>query len=220
MKFTLSLAAFLMITMAGFSQVPQNNRISQYSIDFTRTADNSLGTVAGKLYIDEKFSQAKISNYNGATLLRYNPYKDEMEFMKQDQIFYLDKHEGINIEFVRAKKSYVIKNVNGELKYFVEAFKGNNVAFLVKERVKYSPPSPAVDSYSSSKPARFSRKTDAFYVQLENGTIAELPKKKKQAIKFFKKHNIDLKGYLKKNKINFKKEEDVAKLMNHIDTLS
>ncbi|MFD2567206.1 hypothetical protein [Pseudotenacibaculum haliotis] len=216
MKFLLSLAAFFVMTSAVFAQ---NNRISQYSIDFSRSADNSLNSVAGKLYIDEAFSQAKISNYDNSTLLRYNPYRDEMEFMKQDQIFYLDKHEGIKIKFVRANKNYVIKNVNGELKYFVEVQKGDKVSFLVKERVKYSPAAPAVDSYSSSKPARFTRSTDAFYVEFADGTVEEMPKKKKQAIKFFKKKNIDLKSYLKKNKINFKKEKDVKKLVQDLNKL-
>ncbi|MEQ6123803.1 hypothetical protein AAON49_06355 [Pseudotenacibaculum sp. MALMAid0570] len=218
-KIILSLAAFLMITMAGFSQIPQNNRISQYSIDFSRSADNSLGPVTGKLYINEKFSLAKISNYEGSTLLRYNPYKDEMEFMKGDQIYYLDKHAGIKVLFTKSNKNYVIKNVSGKLMYFIEKFKGDKLSFLVKEKVKYTPETKASDSYSSAKPARFSRSPDSFYVEFSDGLVSELPRKKKQILKFFKTKNIDLKSYFKKNKINLKKEKDAMKLIRDINKL-
>lgn len=208
-----------MISTSVFSQISQNNRISQYSIDFSKSDDNGLGKVVGKLYINEAFSPAKISNYDSTTFLRYNPYKDEMEFMKGDEIYYLNKHEGIKIQFVNENKSYVIRNSGGKLLYFVEAFKGDKVSFLIKEKVKYTPETPAANSYSSAKPATFSRSPDVFYVAFGDGSFAELPRKKKQVLKLFQSKNINLKGYLKKNKTSFKKEKDVLRMIKDINKM-
>ncbi|MFD2567210.1 hypothetical protein [Pseudotenacibaculum haliotis] len=212
-KIILALVICSLMTIGAFSQISQNNRISQYSIDFSKSDANNLGKVSGKQYINESFASAKISNYDSSTLLRYNPYKDEMEFMRGEEIFYLNKHEGIKIKFVNENKTYIIKSVGGKLMYFVEVFKGEKVSFLIKEKVKYTPETPAANSYSSAKPATFSRSPDVFYVAFGDGPLVEFPRKKKQVIKLFQSNSIELKGYLKKNKISFKKEKDVLKMV-------
>lgn len=209
MKSILTIFAFLFLSTSVFSQ---QFRESQYSIDFTKTsAKNTAGKVLGNLYINEDFSLATISNYKETTPLRYNPYKDEMEFMKGSAIYYLNKHEGISVKFKDENKEYVIKKHNYELKYFVLAHKGK-ISFLVKENVKFQPATQAVDSYGSSKPARYRRGKDGFYFENQHGKILTLPKKKKQLIKMFSAYNSGVKDFIKKKKINIKKQSDLVKL--------
>ncbi|MFY0631856.1 MAG: hypothetical protein JXR05_15945 [Flavobacteriaceae bacterium] len=214
MKSILTFSAFLFLATSVFSQ---NFRENQYSIDFRKSSSKeTAGKVLGNLYINEDFSVATISNYDKNTPLRYNPYKDEMEFMKGDAIYYLNKHEGISVDFKSEGKVYVIRKHKYELKYFVLAQKGE-LSFLVKERVKFIAATQAVDSYGSSKAARYSRSRDEFYFANKHGKILSLPKKKKQLIKLFSGHNSGVKSFIKKNKINPKKQKDLVKLFKFLN---
>ena len=214
MKSILTFSAFLFLATSVFSQQFREN---QYSIDFRKPSSNETGgKVLGNLYINSDFSIATISNYKENTPLRYNPYKDEMEFMKGDGIYYLNKHEGITVNFTNDDKTYVIKKHKYELRYFVLAYKGK-ISFLVKEKVKFVAATHAVDSYGSSKPARYSRGKDEFYFENQHGKILILPKKKKQLIKMFSAYNSGVKDFIKKNKINPKKQKDLVKLFKYLN---
>lgn len=214
MKSILTFTAILFLATSAFSQ---QYRESQYSIDFTKTSDKeTAGKVLGNLYINPDFSVATISNYKESTPLRYNPYKDEMEFMKGGSIYYLNKHEGISVNFTEENKEYVIRKHKYELKYFVLAQKGK-ISLLIKEKVKFIAATQAVDSYGSSKAARYSRSRDEFYFENQQGRVFLLPKKKKQLIKMFSSVNSGAKNFIKKNRINPKKQKDLVKLFKFLN---
>ena len=139
-----------------------------------------------------------------------------MEFMKGEAIYYLNKHNGISVNFTNENKEYVIRKYKYELRYFVLAQKGK-ISFLVKEKVKFIAATHAVDSYGSSKAARYSRGRDEFYFENARGKILLLPKKKKLLIKFFSAYNKGAKDFIKKNKINPKKQKDLVKLFKFLN---
>ncbi len=95
MKF---LIVFFFPIQVCFSQTLGDN--TNYGRDLLLTKpkiDNII--IEGNPYIDKNFMPATISKYNSEVNLRYNASKDEMEYMKNGEVYYLNKIDGQQINF-------------------------------------------------------------------------------------------------------------------------
>ncbi|QQQ26779.1 hypothetical protein [Chryseobacterium indoltheticum] len=77
--------------------------------------------VDGTPYINgDKFHEVIIMGYSKYVQdLRYNAYEDEMEFKKDDELFYANKEDNITFQFPKLSKEY-------------------NVLIILTEIIKYS----------------------------------------------------------------------------------
>jgi len=186
-------------------------------------------SIEGSPYMNEKYLPASISASEGDVFyVRYNAMDDVFEVKgDQNQAYALNRYRrDIIIEIIPLKKTYQVhgyfdENKNENFGYFVFLSNPNSKTVLLKkERITFIDEQKASSSYDTSKPARFKRLNDKFYIKLEGEKILlELPGNKKSIAKLFPDHQDEILKYIKENKLKTSKENDLIQLMNYINLL-
>ncbi|MFP4844155.1 hypothetical protein [Winogradskyella sp. PE311] len=179
----------------------------------------------GSPYISEAFSTIKIAQFKDQVFTgRYNAYNDEMEVRLPDgKIVALDNKADYSVTFTGENKtyktaSYITDNGTAKNGFLVVINSSDKYAVLKREYIKYYDKVPAVSSYQQDKAASFKREDDSYYAEI-NGKITPISQKKKTFLKAFPEQAGDLKTFIKKNKINLKKEADLMKTIKYLSTL-
>lgn len=172
--------------------------------------------IQGTPYFDNKFSEAKVAENYENTSVRYNSYKDEIEFQKGNIIQVLPKDSKFaRIEIISSKHTIVLldneKDSNG---YFFELVNGKNSLYK-KLATKFIDIVPAANSYAAERPASFRKLDPIFYLKTEKGIIKI--KNQKSIIEGIPNSKDKLETFTKSNKIKFDKEEDLIKLINFLN---
>ena len=183
--------------------------------------DNSV-KIEGSQYIDNTFYSSTFTCISEATPpIRYNTYKEEMEFMLEDKLYYLDKNENceltINNVTYKYFKNYDNKDNDG---YFVVLTKSKDSKFILykKERVKFVPAYTPGSSYGEEKPPKYVVDKSKYYFKNQE-KLVEFPEKKSELIKLFPNNKEAIELYLKENKVKFNEEPSLLLLMNFLNTL-
>lgn len=169
-----------------------------------------------KKYLTKDYKPAFVDDIKDQAFLRYNIYEDQMEFIKGNQIYYLKKDVGRTVRFTK-NLTYEVFEINGELRYFLVQTEGENI-LLTKQVVKYVDALEPNSGYDRGRPADYKRKKDEFYLSTKNG-ITKLPTKKKKLLEFFGAKSSKIKTFLKKNRLGYKKAEDLKEIVNYYNTL-
>lgn len=144
--------------------------------------------------------------------LRYNIFEDQMEFSNETDIYFLKKSLNKKIYFKKLNKTYVCLDFNGDLSYFVLHIESDKVGVVTKEIVKFIEAKKAKTGYDEDKPADYRRQNDEHYLVAQNN-LYKLPKKKKDFISFFKSNENAIKKYMKDNKLDYEKINDLKKII-------
>lgn len=180
------------------------------------TAD--IKNIKHKMYLTENFDESFIDGNDKKFYLRFNMFKNEMEFMKNDKVFYLNKIEGRTISFKKTNKTYKVLKKGNSLQYFEFFDIAGENKLLLKQSVKYVKPKPAETSYQKAKEADFKRESDVYYLNNKKN-LTKIPTKKKKFYLLFNDKSSDIKTYCKKNKINIKEKDDLIKVIRYYNTL-
>lgn len=172
--------------------------------------------IQGSPYFDKKFYHAKIADNYEKVSVRYNSYKDEIEFQKDNIVQVLPKDSKFSkIEITFPKQTIVLlDNVDENNGYFFELVNGKNSLYK-KIKTKFIDIVPAANSYSTERPASFRTMDPVFYIKTEKGIIK--PKNQKSIIAVIPDSKDKLEVFFKSNKIKFDKEEDLIKLVNFLN---
>lgn len=186
-------------------------------------------TAEGSPYVNEKYLPASISASEGDVFyVRYNAMDDVFEVKgDKNKAYALNRYRrDIVIEILPLKKSYQVHgyyddHLNENFGYFVYLNNVNSKTILFKkERIIFIDEQKASTGYDSSKPAKFKRINDKYYVKLEGQkNLSELPSNKKALVKLFPNQKDNILKYIKENKIKTSKEGDLVELVNYINTL-
>jgi hypothetical protein len=159
---------------------------------------------------------------SGATPpIRYNTYKEEMEFMLENKLYYLDKNENceltINNVTYKYFKNFDSKDNDG---YFVVLTKSKDSKYILykKEKVKFVPAYTPGSSYGEEKPAKYVVDKSKYFIKMQDSLTA-FPEKKSELIKLFPNNKEAIELYLKENKVKFNEEPSLLLLMNFLNTL-
>lgn len=209
----------------GFSLAQQTLSVNQITGD--QSVFNGIKSTTGKQlmydeiegspYLNKNFSMAKIGENFEEVPVRYNSYKDEIEFQKDGKTQVIPKQNQFSrIEIKSPKQTFVFMDSNDELKgYFIELIKGKNSLYK-KEKTIFRDLVPAANSYASDKPASFKNQDAVYYITTEKSMIKK-PKNQKEIIEQFPDKKESLTSFFKSNKIKFDKEEDLIKLVNFLN---
>ena len=178
----------------------------------------ALRKIAHKKYLTSDYKPAKVDEIKGSAYLRYNIYQDEMEFVKDKQIYYLKKEKGRKICFPQQNTTYQLFEVNGNLKYFIVQNEGATI-LLTRQIIKFVEAREPQSSYQKGTPADYKRKSDEHFLALNNASIIKLPSKKKSFYNAFGSKASEIKDYMKKNKLGYKDLDDLKKIVHHFNTL-
>ncbi|MDF2552063.1 MAG: hypothetical protein K0R77_1338 [Chryseobacterium sp.] len=176
--------------------------------------------IKGSPYFDTNFHQAKVADNYENVPIRYNTYKDEIEFQKDGKIQVLPKDVIFSkIEILKPKTTLVLIDTNDSMSgYFFELIGGKNTLYK-KIKTEFKDVVPAANSYASEKPAIFRTNTPVYYIKTADGTFLKGLKNEKDALQSINGKSDELNTFFKSNKIKFNKEEDLIKFVNYLNTL-
>ncbi len=215
---------FLNITICSAQQqiVSQNYNTGAvqpifYTLQSSSGKTLNYDDIIGSPYQNKNFLPAKISgSLNENVSVRYNSYKDEIEFKKENEIFSLPKKaEYSRIEVISPRQVIVLLDTTTESNgYFYEIAKGNTSLYK-KIKTKFIDFVPAPNGYASDKPANFKMLDPEYYIASKDKFLK--PKNQKEIIEQFPDKKESLTSFFKSNKIKFDREEDLIKLVNFLN---
>jgi len=202
-----------------FSQNSASGLINQVRILSTREISSTLNyaDVDGTPYYTADFIKGTVYLKNGnyaSFPLRYDIFRDEIEFLKDDKIFWVIKKD---IKYIRYGSEMLIPSYSvsdtSKLVYFFLQLTGK-YKLLNKARAEYYPLVPP-KGYSETIPARFKREIDELYLQMEGMPAQKISSNKD--LKFYFHNNSTALGFIKKEKIKAGKVEDLRKLVTFLN---
>lgn len=201
--------------------------LSQYDLlggTFSNSVKSSTGRslnydeISGSPYLDKSFKEAKIAKNYQNTLVRYNSFKDDVEFKNEanNEIMVIPKEDKFKtIEILSPKQKLVLLNLDGEYGYYYEVLDGT-VSLYKKTKINFIDARPASTPYGSDQPASFSNPVISYYIVNGNKSIKN-PKNQKDLIQQMPDKKDVLTSFFKENKIKFDKEEDMKKLVTFLN---
>lgn len=188
-----------------------------------RDLDNAMTAEAKKKllqkqYLTIAYNSAIIDNFTTPAFLRYNMYNDQMEFVKNDQIYYMKKEKGRKVRFTTLNTLYKVYEVYGDLEFFLVEVSGNSGSLLVKQSVRFIKPEKATSQYTKAKEANFKRRKDEYFLAIQDNVV-KIPTKKKSLPGIFGDKSKEIKDYIKKEKIKPSRVKDLKKLVAYYNTL-
>lgn len=185
--------------------------------DYLSKDNEALKKTLHLIYLTPNFNKVSIdgkskNNY----LLRYNIYQDEMEFVTNNITYYTYKEENQIIKFLELDKTFKILSYKNKLGYYQVISKGKFNLFS-KPFVIFHQGKPPKNNFELNVPARYEKKDDRIFVSIENNDLIKLPKRKKDFYKIFGNKANEVKKFMKSNKLNRKKIDDLIKLFNYLN---
>jgi hypothetical protein len=190
------------------------------------------GKIDGTPYVSETFLPAKITSEATSSVedkvlyLRYNAVNGEFEVQGVDEkVYVINKYRrDITVKFVGLNKTYqnfgYLEDGNENYSYFINLSDvDSKVKLLKKENIILIKKTVAVTSYDNEKPAHYKKVGDDYFIKINENLAQELPKKDKDIANLFPEHSKAILAHIKSEKLKTKKEEDLVKLVNYINTL-
>jgi hypothetical protein len=171
-----------------------------------------------KQYLTVAYNPALVDEFTTPAYLRYNLYNDQMEFVKNENIYYLKKEKGRRVHFTTLNTTYKVFELYGDLEFFLVQVEAKS-SLLVKQESRFIEPRKANSTYAQDKKADFKRRKDVYYLALNGGSLVKLSTKKKEFATAFKGKEKEMKAYIKKNKLNPKKLKDMEIAVTYFNTL-
>ena len=173
--------------------------------------------ITPKMYLTPNYLAAKVDNIVETIFLKYNIYKDEMEFSKNGQVLFLKKQNGRIITFQNLNQKYEIFKFEDKLAHFMVHNDGKN-QLLPRKIVKFQKEKLAKNSYQVDKPADFKRQKDVFYLKFDN-VIKEISWSKRNFYAVFGGQAKSVKKFIKTKNLNIKNIEVLEQIMQHLNTI-
>jgi hypothetical protein len=148
-------------------------------------------------------------------LVRYNAFNGELEYVDDNKRFNMLKVD--NLEVALKKYRYKLFDYEGDRQFFIIYNKGP-FSLGVKALKKIKQGKEAVTSYEASTPSKYIDNNKYFIINNEKGEVKGIKLKKKDILKVLNKKD-ELEKFASSKKLNFKKEADLARIIDYYNTL-
>lgn len=190
---------------------------------YFKTPHLDANEVQGSMYFIDAFLPAKIECLkDNVPPLRYNAYKDEIEFKKDNELYYIVKTDSCDVTIDTRRYRHVYYQENNETtKGYLLVLSSNLQAkhlLFRKDKIKYNQPVLATTSYQSDKPASLTKEDPVYFLSTSLGII-QMPKKKKELLALFPEKASEVEKFVKEKKISFSDEKDLLLLTEYLSTL-
>ncbi|MEP3209867.1 MAG: hypothetical protein ABJN95_11790 [Maribacter sp.] len=210
------------------------------SAQLVEVKDNTIDiAVFNPAYNPEKYDKAEGSPYSNEAFIPVKlDYLDKTQFVRfnlVDDVIELKSKSGKNL-IVDLQKDFKIELLDGSNKFYYtgtfsnEGVKSRSFFELVKEtesfrlfkkeRKKFIE-KPKVEAYQDEKYARFIAVNDLYYIsdfKTNSSQIVALPRKKKKFVAFFEEKGKLVEKFIKAEKLDIKKQEDLIQIMDFLFT--
>ncbi len=230
-KIFLTGLAILLMAPVFAQRASTNFDIYSRTIDLNQKAlafgltEAQFNSIKDEAYANPNFVQGKIFQEDQLIKddvpMRYNAYADEIEIKKNAS----DENYGALIKdpsiFVKVFKDiYVFVPYEGSNEkggYFNVLSDGKKYDLYKKTKAVFREPQKAETSYARDMPPSFP-KTVTYYL-VQDGTFLEMPSSESKILKMMDKKKAEMKKYMKENKIDLGKEQDMIKTISYFDSL-
>lgn len=184
-----------------------------------RNAVGELGynDIEGNPHYSDEFLDGTVflKNGNSYTLpLRYDLFQDEIEFKKDEKVFWLLKSDVLYIKY--GEEIIVPESSSEESEkstYFFEEEKGK-YSLYIRKKVSFSPKVPP-KGYADAIPDRFVRDVDEYYLKQEGKPALEIRNKK--VLSEILSENKPALDFIKKSRTKANKLEDLRELVKFLN---
>ncbi len=180
-----------------------------------------LSDIQGSPYLQQDFVPGEVLNtsntqYAGVPL-RYNIYNDEIEFQtKEKGVFCLEKSTIKSVSINNSTFIYRAYASSGKLgRAYFELLHDGTVQLLKRHQIRFEKAQPA-KPYVDPVPAKFSQKNPIYYIAIEEQEAHKITNAK-DLINLFPDKEKDLTNFIKNEKLKINKEEDLLKIIAHIN---
>ncbi|MBU1013104.1 MAG: hypothetical protein KKG99_08855 [Bacteroidetes bacterium] len=182
----------------------------------------SENDIKGSPYLNAEFVLGDILTDNKihyvSVPLRYNIYNDDIEFeVDKENYLAISNPESIqkivigDQEFIYAIK----RNKKGDQFGYYQLLQDGKVRLLSRHNIVFKEATKTT-GYKAAESAKFEKNSNTFYLQKENDEPHEISNKK-DLIAILGPQGEKINLLIKKEKINFRKEEDLIKLLKFIN---
>ncbi|GGG94492.1 hypothetical protein GCM10011416_09790 [Polaribacter pacificus] len=192
-----------------------------------KTFANYDTTIKGSPYIQDDYERGSISNFKDVILsIKYNGYGDYMEVLRNGKVQYFlpSKEYPYEVQLLGSSKLYKAFQFRKKKEVVYGFFRlltiNQKSNLLIREEVSKTEAVKPKTGYSTYTPAKFKRESDAFFINFDGSDLAqEVPRRKKDFIKLFGDAAKDVDSYIKKEKLNIKKERDLLRILSFYNQL-
>lgn len=186
---------------------------------------NEYESIQGSPYADKFFEKgfviSKDSLLYSGLMLRYNNYKDIIEFRKDDLAYELSNQFPLLYVKIKDKlyERLVFKSKEGDKLGYFQIQSDGKVTLYSKAPIQYVKAKPA-SGYVEYKPPKFEKEPISFYLKSKGSTNANLIKNKKDLIQFLSDKKEEVVAFMNTNKLNASKLEDITRIINYYNGLN
>ena len=224
---------FIFCLLGLFSQAQFNGFNMKYEVLDPNTAGkifrNPISTAnrpEGQPYLVPAFQWAKIERVNQKARMRYNVYADEFEFItpKNDTLI-LDKLSDFSPIFLGEPEvkyvltTYTHRSGKNHTGYLIERHTEGNFTLYSKENISFYDGKTAKTTLETSRPAKYVKAAETFYLKKEKVGVFEFPSTKKQLIQLFPSQKEQIEDYFKQHPLDLKQPNDRLELMVFLNGL-
>jgi uncharacterized protein YneR len=183
-----------------------------------------IGEVEGSMYFNEGFSEGRLffgkEESKEIYHLRYNAYMDEFEVKEGEKIKFLMRAPGVGCKI--GDKKYVFqkydpgKGQDAKLGYLIALYENEHFAVYLNQKKIFKEGNKAETSLTQSWPDKLVDLQEYYFLDKSND-IAELISKKSKPL-LSRSSDSDgsmMTKFAKKDKINFKVEEDILRFYQY-----
>jgi len=206
----------------------QNSEKSSVTIEeYLTSAKKITQEFKGSPFINETFVAGALLNNNEVLIsnifLRYNAFQDEFQVKKsmnaaETNLEAIRKTQDVYIKIANDIYTYKIPDATqGIGGYYQNLLEGNTFDLFKKNSKKFIEGADSVNKMTGNHAARIVDES-FYYLVNSDGKFMEIPSSKRKRIDAIggSKTN-ELKKFIKNNKLNINKEEDLIKIISHIN---
>jgi hypothetical protein len=194
-------------------------RITKYELPY---AD-----IKGSPYLNAQFVESELISNDSIRYIhvkfRYNIFADQMEYLAGEEILTLvnplEFKYFILDEDIFVYQAFVSVTSKPQRGYFCLLFSGPSVSLSKKMTVVYEP-AEELQAFAEPKPARFTRKSDKYYLTFPNGLPVEVSMNRKKVIEAFPDKKSELQKYISEKRLKFRNEADLLSLVSFYNNLN
>jgi len=220
------LILFVFISLTAFCQAPISPEFQELWDDFhfyKSKEGTSEITYKGSPFFeveDNSCALTLLSNQEISGLtIRYNIYKDQMEIKKDDQYYVISKQKALpHIKLGSKHFFYTIYNDGNFKKTGYLEFLTGGVCTLFRQHGKVLIAAKQPKPFQEATPPTFRDKASVYYISIDNAYPTRV-KNFKEIISLLSPHSDAMTAYIKSNKLKFKKQEDLEKVIEFYNSL-
>jgi len=219
-------SAFVLLCCTAFSQTGTNFSLEQFERNIMAEKAHRMNQgmtyddISGSPYFSDEFTEGEVKMPDGIryqrVMLRYDIYSDRIEFKdKKGQVLEILEPEKYDCFLIGSQTfRYVVYEAgNKTSKNYMQMLAGGKFTLYKKLRIEFKE-AQKPQAYKEAEPAKFIAMPADYYLSVGAGQAKKI-KSQKETIETLRSLKPDLTSYVKKEKLNLNKEDDLIRAVEY-----